>query len=122
MAITPQVKRLFLIFNEYLKDHPEGNQASFARLLGINQGTLSRTLKGEEGYPIGKKIIDGVCLRLGYSATWFMNGVGEKKANTKTSTLVEVQMLRAEIAILRSELDKVKTDMRLIMRGKPSHF
>lgn len=117
---SPILKRLHLVVHEYLKENPEANQSRFAEAVGISQGALSHTLKGDPGYPVGKKIINGVCLKLGYSAEWFLNGTGDKKA-AKTNTLVEIQMLRAEIAVMRNELERLKADVR-ILSGKKEQF
>ncbi len=117
MPITAQVKRLMIVYNDYLKEHPEGSQITFAKLVNMSQSTVSRMLNGE--YPINRRMTDAVCLKLGYSPDWFIRGLGEKKVEPDTTRLItEIQILRAEYDIVRAELEKVKADILILSKGK----
>lgn len=116
MAITPQVKRLIIVYNDHLKATPGGSQITFANLVNMSQSTVSRMLRGQ--YPINRTMTDAVCFKLGYSPEWFIKGNGDKKAKKETNMLTEIQMLRAEYEIVRAELEKIKADILILSRER----
>lgn len=110
MPITAQVKRLIIVYNDYLKDNPEGNQTTFAKLFDMSQGHMSKVMKGEEH--VSRRITDVVCLQMGYSPSWFIGGEGDKRAKKDAKMVTEIQMLRGELEILRNELRMMQARMR----------
>jgi len=70
----------------------------FAKILGVSPRSAMRMLNGEQD--INYTVISAVCLKLGYSPTWFLLGTGDKKLKGNEAKLItEIQMLRTEMDI-----------------------
>lgn len=94
MPITAEVRRLQVVH----KDFGEST-IKFAKVFGIGARSIQRMLKGEQ--EINYTVVSGVCLKLGYSPSWFLLGIGHKKLKGDDAKLItEIQMLRAEMDIM----------------------
>lgn len=104
--LTPEAKRLFNVFIDQ-----GGNQASFAKDLGLTQSTISRILSGQR--PLTENVIRPICQRWGYSAEWLLLGKGNKKVKVDSTKLVtEIQMLRTEIDVISAVVKRLEARMK----------
>lgn len=110
--IAPIAKRL----REILMNDFGDNQSAFSKEIGMSQPSISRVINGDR--PVSQRIIDRVCKKLGYSADWFINGKGTKKAKGDNVKLVtELSMLRAEYNILLNRVDRLEARMKGYEKG-----
>lgn len=100
MILTPEAKRLNIVFKDY-----GGSQESFARLLGVTQGSVSRMLKGE--YPITLKVAKAVCYKLGYEPKWFIIGEGKKKGigDKPGKIITDIAEFKTDLDIANARID-----------------
>lgn len=109
--ITPEVKRLRIVYDEYLKSNAGENMHDFAKIFDLNQSSISRIMNGK--WEMGFNVVKVVCYKLGYSPSWFINGTGNKKiAGDQTKLVTEIGMLRVELDIMQQEILKMKARMK----------
>ena len=94
MAETPESRRLALVVKDYGK-----SVRAFARFAEVHESHIRLMIKGDAD--LNYKVIRAVCLKLDYSADWFILGVGNKKRKGQEAKLItEIQMLRMELDII----------------------
>ncbi|HEY4326148.1 MAG TPA: helix-turn-helix transcriptional regulator [Mucilaginibacter sp.] len=98
--ISPEAKRLSVVFKDY-----GGTQKSFAEILDVTQGSVSRMLKSE--YPITLKVAKAVCYKLGYTPDWFLRGEGPKKNKGEKACklIMDISELKTDIDIVNTRID-----------------
>lgn len=106
--LSPIQKRVFSVFMD-----TGGNQADFAKDIGLSQSYISRVLRGE--YEVTDRVIIPICRKLGYSPAWLVLGEGPKKikVDKKSSTLlVEIQMLRTDSELVKAYVQRLEARMK----------
>jgi len=108
--LTPEAKRLRIVYEECKAAGLVRNSSEFAEVLGIDQGSYSKMSNGI--YPVNFLVVKNICYKLGYSPAWFINGEGRRKTDKEDVKLVtEVSMLRSEIDIIKNLYLKLQARM-----------
>lgn len=105
--IGDDAKKLIIVYKDCKKAGLCINTKEFAKLVGTDQGTISKMMNGK--YPVTYPVIKKICFDLKYSPAWLINSEGKPKADKEGVKLVtEISMLRTEIDIWAGRVKRLE--------------
>lgn len=105
---TPAItKRFLLIMEEVIKEGKCDTEAEFMESIGEHRTNLTVYLKGARSPTLEQ--LATTCVKYGYSPTWCLLGIGNKKLNIKDEKSIEdrVTELEANMAALKNMIKKL---------------
>ena len=100
---TDEAKRLLTVYLHY-----GGSQKSFSEQIGISASTLSRMLNSVTPITVG--VVKYVCFNMGYSANWFIAGIGPKKLpiDKSSSIVTDLAKYKTDLEITNAQIARQK--------------
>jgi hypothetical protein len=104
---TPQItKRFLLIMDETVKNGICNSQAEFLTSIGEHRQNLPEYLRGNRAPTLEQ--LATACEKYGYSPTWALLGIGDKKMKAVDRMSIEdrVSELEAAVALLKKQVKR----------------